>query len=77
MIQSELIATARELNALFDKTRAELKSSQIALCLAKLTVAIEDDDLTIGASFFAELSPEARKLALAGLVLLSNQAFQS
>jgi hypothetical protein len=71
----ELKAALRDLTALMETNRREVKGSALALCLARLSAVIEDDDAPVPPEAFAELNADGRKLALAGLMLLVNQAF--
>lgn len=67
MASDELKAALRQLSEMMEKPCGELKGSTMALCLAQIGCAIEDDDLEVPAEVFECLSPVARKFALAGL----------
>lgn len=70
MTEDQLIDEAGRLKQLLDQPSEALKPAVLAHCLAGLSMAAEDDDIAVQASFFAALSPDLRKLALMGLIAI-------
>lgn len=74
MTTEELRAAMRELNAFAETPCKDVKKSALGLCLAKLSAAADDDDCRVPAEVFAELTEDQRKVAVAGLVMLTQMA---
>lgn len=74
MTSDELREAFRETARLLGMATRDVKRGDLGICLAKLTAAVEDDDLEVPAELFAELPPTGRKMALGGMVLLLGQA---
>lgn len=72
----DLKATLRRLCELTEKPKGEFSAAALALCFAQIGCAVEDDAYEVPADAFAELTPVARKVALAGLVHMLSKAME-